>query len=80
MLGPSFEQNEENANRARKAQTHRDSKESKQNHRQAAVWDRCERGGGSEHINKTNRLHALAIRAAAVAAAVPGQSPPASRL
>lgn len=36
--------------------------------------------GGSEHINKTNRLHALAIRAAAVAAAVPGQSPPASRL
>lgn len=63
---------------ARKAQTHRDSKESKQNHRQAAVWDQCERG--SEHINKTNRLHAVAIRAAAVAAAVPEQSPPASRL
>lgn len=57
---------------------HRDSKESKQKHRQAVVWDRCERG--SEHINKTNRLHALAIRAAAVAAAVPEQSPPASRL
>lgn len=54
------------------------SKESKQNHRQAAVWDQCERG--SEHINKTNRLHALAVRAAAVAAAVPEQSPPASRL
>lgn len=64
--------------RAGKAQTHRDSKESKQNIRQAAEWDRRERG--SEHINKTNRLHALAIRAAAGAAAVPEQSPPASRL
>lgn len=75
LLDPSFEHNEENANRA-KAQARRDSK---QNHRQAAVWDRCERG--SEHINKTNRVHALAIRAAAaVAAAVPEQSPPASRL
>lgn len=35
--------------------------------------------GGSKHT-KPNRLHALAIRAAAVAAAVPEQSPPASRL
>lgn len=35
--------------------------------------------GGSKHT-KANRLHALAIRAAAVAAAVPEQSPPASRL
>lgn len=35
--------------------------------------------GGSKHT-KPNRPHALAIRAAAVAAAVPEQSPPASRL
>lgn len=39
-----------------------------------SVWE-----GGSKHT-KPNRLHALAIRAAVVAAAVPEQSPPASRL
>lgn len=75
-----FEQNEENANRARKAQTHMDSKESKQNHKQAAVRD-WGVWGGSEHIDQTNRLHAFALRAGgAAAAAVPEQSPPASRL
>lgn len=74
------------ANRTGKALTHRDSNSLMQTHRESqdrapdrqAEWSQCERGSDTY---KTMWLHALAIRAAAVAAAaVPEQSPPAAQL